>query len=129
MKFYKDMCLRFIKILNIGWATIAYFIIAIITIDVIDKIYGNFDEDKYRKMSTFELNKSTLLYLWVIGVLIYIVRNIFPLIPFPLDGIMGYDHNKVQEVTSANLYAIFIMLFNKRLQGYYSIIKERLFDF
>lgn len=56
MKFYKDMCLRFIKILNIGWATIAYFIIAIITIDVIDKIYGNFDEDKYRKMSTFELN-------------------------------------------------------------------------
>jgi hypothetical protein len=75
------------------------------------------------------LNLSTVLYLWLIGVLIYVVRNLFPLIPFPFDGYIGYDHNKVKEVTNANIYAILIVLFNKRIQGYYSIIKERLFNF
>ncbi len=129
MKIYTDICLRLIKILNIGWATIAYFVMAIGTLYVLQIIYGNFDEDKYKKMSTLDLNISMLLYLWVIGILIYLARNIFPLLPFPLDGYMGYDHNKVHEVTNANLYSIFIVVFNNRLQGYYQLIKDRLFDF
>lgn len=43
MKLLKEITLRSIKILNIGWATVAYFVMAILTIFVLDKIYGKFD--------------------------------------------------------------------------------------
>lgn len=129
MKLFQDISLRSIKILNIGWATVAYFIMAIITIFILEKIYGRYDPKNYEKMSDFNLNVEMLSYVWLIGVLIYLARNLFPLIPFPFDGFFGYDHNKVKEVTGASAFAIFVVLFNERLQGYYSIIKKKLFDF
>jgi hypothetical protein len=129
MKFLEDITLRSIKILNIGWATVAYFAMAIITIFILDKVYGKFDTNRYEKMSLFDLNKSVILYVWLIGVITYFIRNLFPLVPFPFDGFMGYDHNKVKEVTSAATFGVFVVLFNERLQGYYSIIKKRMFNF
>lgn len=49
--------------------------------------------------------------------------------PFPFDGFMGYDHNMVKEVTSAATFGTFVVLFNERLQGYYTVIKQKLFHF
>ena len=129
MLLYKDVCLIGIKVLNIGWATLAYYLMTIASLYLLHLIYGTFDENKYKHVSLFELNASMLLYLWVIGIFIYIARNLFPLFPFPLDGYMGYDHYKVKEVTSASLFSIFIVIFNNRLQGYYTLIKDRIFGF
>lgn len=129
MKLLKEITLRSIKLLNIGWATVAYFAMAILTIFILDKIYGKFDPNKYEKMSILDLNNSVILYVWLIGVITYLARNLFPLLPFPFDGFMGYDHNKVKEVTTASIFGVFVVLFNERLQGYYSIIKKRIFNF
>lgn len=129
MKLLKEITLRSIKILNIGWATVAYFVMAILTIFVLDKIYGKFDLKKYEQISIFDLSKSIVLYVWLIGVITYLARNLFPLMPFPFDGFMGYDHNMVKEVTSAATFGTFVVLFNERLQGYYTVIKQKLFHF
>ena len=83
----------------------------------------------YEKMSNLNFTIDFLSYIWLIGVIIYIARNIFPLIPFPFDGIYGFDHNKVKEVTSASVFSIFIITFNQRMQGYYTIMKKKLFNF
>lgn len=129
MQLFREVLLRSIKIINIGWATVSYFILAVLTIFLLDKIYGKYNPKYYEKLSTFEINKEAIIYLWILGIFVYLVRNIFPLIPFPFDGLYGYDHNKVKEVTTAAIYAAFIVLFNERIQGYYTLIKQRLFNF
>jgi hypothetical protein len=129
MNIYKEFIIRSIKIINIGWATSAYFIMAILTLYILHKIYGDFDTEYYEKMPMLNLSIDFVSFVWVLGVLMYLARNIFPLIPFPFDGFLGYDHNKVKEVTSATAFSIFIVTFNSRLQGYYSIIKKKLFNF
>jgi len=116
----KEIFLRSTKILNIGWATVAYFLITLFTLFVLEKIY--------EKLTTRELVYDLIIYLWIIGVATYIVRNLFVLFPFPLDGIMGYDHTKVKEVTNATVFSIFIISLNPRIQGYYSILRNRLHD-
>ena len=122
----KELFLRSTKILNIGWATVAYFLIALFTLFVLEKMYGKFDEKIYEKLKTSELIYDLIIYLWIIGIATYIVRNLFVLFPFPLDGIMGYDHKKVKEVTNATVFSIFIISLNPRIQGYYSILRNRL---
>ena len=129
MSLYKEVVIRSIKILNIGWSTLAYFIMAVLTLYLLNKIYGEFDIKHYEKMSDFNFAVDFICYIWLIGVLIYVARNLFPLIPFPFDGVFGFDHNKVKEVTNASVFSIFIITFNKRMQGYYSIMKKKLFNF
>lgn len=129
MSLYKEIVVRSIKILNIGWSTLAYFIMAVLTLYILNKVYGEFDVKYYEKMSNLNFTIDFLSYIWLIGVIIYIARNIFPLIPFPFDGIYGFDHNKVKEVTSASVFSIFIITFNQRMQGYYTIMKKKLFNF
>lgn len=126
MNVKKEVFIRSAKIFNIGWATVAYFFIALVVLFILEKIYGRFDEKKYEKMSTQEIVIELIVYLWVIGIATYIVRNLFTLVPFPLDGIMGYDHKRVKEVTNAAVFGIFIVALNPRIQGYYTLLRTRL---
>lgn len=121
----KEFVVRGIKFINMGWATISYFIIAVICLFSLERIYGKFDEKKYEKMSTRELIIEIILYLWVLCIFIYLARNLFPLIPFPFDGYMGYDHMRVKEVVNATVFSIFMFSLNPRIQGYYKILRDR----
>ena len=125
----KEIFIRSTKILNIGWATVAYFLIALFTLFILENIYGKFDVAKYEKIKTSELVADVILYLWIIGVVTYIVRNLFVLVPFPFDGIMGYDHKRVKEVANATVFSIFIVVLNPRIQGYYSLLRQRLSNY
>jgi hypothetical protein len=126
INYKREFIIRSIKIFNIGWAAVAYFVIAIACLFTLEKIYGKFDEKKYEKMTTIELIIEVILYLWLIGILTYIVRNFFVEIPFPFDGFMGYQHNRVKEVVNATVFSIFIVSLNPRIQGYYTLLKNRL---
>lgn len=121
----RETIIRGIKFLNMGWATMCYFIIAVICLLLLERIYGTFDEKNYEKVSTRELIIEIITYLWVLCILIYLARNVFPLIPFPFDGYMGYDHMRVKEVTNATVFSIFIVSLNPRIQGYYKLLRDR----
>jgi hypothetical protein len=46
-----------------------------------------------------------------------VVRNVIPLIPFPLDGIFGFDHMMVKELTNAIAFTITFIYFQKYYQA------------
>ena len=117
----KEIVIRIIKIIDIGYVTLVYFILGLIFAKTGDKIFGKFNEKKENTKPIIKITFEIILYLWVIGVIMYTVRNIVPLVPFPLDGIYGFDHLRVKEVTSG---AVFILAFISYFEYYQKKIKN-----
>ena len=130
-KIKHEFLIRGIKILDIGWTTIAYFLIALAFIQLYNlinaKISGPFNIEKEKKRSTVSLLTDVLFKLWIMAVLSYFVRNIFQLIPFPLENFnnSGYKHLKVKEVMSGATFATYLIMFNYNFQQQVIILKNR----
>lgn len=117
MNYKKELIIRSIKIIDIGYITVIYVMLGIILARLCDKHFGKFDEKKSKKKSIFQHMFELIFILWFIGVIIYIVRNLVPLIPFPLDGYYGFKHLKVKELTSATFFTISFMYFQVYYQN------------
>lgn len=126
MNYKKEFIIRSIKIIDIGFVTAIYFIIGLILAKLCDKKLGKFDKKKADKKSIFQHIFELILYLWFIGVIIYIVRNLVPLIPFPLDGIYGFKHLAVKEVTSATVFSVAFIYFQVYYQNKIKYIFSKL---
>jgi hypothetical protein len=112
----KEIIVRSIKIIDIGYITAIYLILGILLAKICDKYLGKFDVNKEKKKPLYKSILELILYFWFIGIIIYVVRNIVPLIPFPLNGIYGFDHMKVKEVTSTATFIIVFLYFQNHYQ-------------
>jgi len=123
--FVEDMTRRSIKIVDIGWATSVYFMLAFCT------VWFMFGHD-YDPASATEANKPTWLlgmeivgHIWLIGTLSYFARNLFGLVPWPFDGIYGFDHLLVKEVNTSFTYSVLVVMFDTRFQKQVAEFKRR----
>jgi len=110
-KLKKEIIIRSIKIIDIGYIITIYLILGVLAAKICDRYLGVFDEDKEEKRPLYKSIIELILYFWFLGIVIYIVRNVVPLIPFPLDGIYGFDHLKVKEVTSGATFTFAFLYF------------------
>jgi hypothetical protein len=106
-----EIIIRSIKIIDIGYITILYFTLAISISIIIEKILGKFTTTNAKEKTTLRLIAELSLHLWIITVLAYFARNIVELIPFSLDGIYGFDHQRVKELHDAGITFIFVIMF------------------
>lgn len=125
MNFEKEVLIRSIKILDIGYLAVIYFVLGIVLAKLYDAILGEFDANEEKKKSLLRSILEVICYLWFIGVLLYIVRNVVPLIPFPLDGVYGFKHLRLKEVTSDTLFVISFVQFQKYYQDKIKYIISR----
>jgi len=128
MNLKKELIIRSIKIFDIGYITALYFILGIILAKSFDRYFGKFNEEEENKKPIWIVILEVILFAWVIGVVIYIVRNIIPMIPFPLNGIQGYDHLKVKELTSGFTFSITFIYYQdyyqKKIRSLYSRLSK-----
>lgn len=127
MTLQKDILLRSIKIIDIGYITIIYFMLAFYLSIWVDAKLGDFDKEKAASKSTFRLTLESIFHIYLIGVLIYIMRNLVEKIPFPLDGVQGFIHLKVKELTNAAVFTFIFILYQKHLRAKLEYIRERMF--
>ena len=106
-----DILMRSIKIVDIGYITVIYIAFSIILATIIDTYMGSFDPKEEAKKGFWQQTGEIILAMWLYGIIIYIVRNIVELIPFPLDGYQGFDHLRVKELKSAMVFTFTFVLF------------------
>jgi len=122
---------RFIKILDIGYVTLIYFLLAIVIAVFMDKLYGEYNEKDESKKSTLRKTIDLVGMIWLNGVIIYIARNIVPLIPSPFNNINGFKHSRLKELESAYVFD-FVLIYTqknlvKRMEVFYDTVKSYFF--
>jgi hypothetical protein len=115
---------RAVKMGDIAYVTVLYFATGYVVAQVIEGIFkGIYGEYKYNSSSY--LIFQIVLQVAVIGMVSYMFRNIVEHIPYPLDGVEGYNHKKLKELTGPGLLTFFIMLFSYNLQQKIAIVRNR----
>lgn len=104
-KVKKELVIRSIKMLDIGILTIIYFTVGYFSSWLINKIYYPFDPAEPHSKPLLFLEVCAQLF--VIGILVYIIRNLVQLIPWPLEGIFGYEHKRLKEFASGGVALMF----------------------
>jgi len=122
---------RLVKILDIGYVTMIYFFLAIIIAVLLNKLYGDYNEKDESKKTTFRKTLDAIGMIWLNGIIMYIVRNLVPLIPSPFNNIYGFKHSKLKELNTAYVFD-FVLIYTqsnlvKRMEVFYDTVKNYLF--
>jgi hypothetical protein len=124
--FSKEVVVRMIKILDIGYSTAVYFFAAIVIVVLLNKYLPKYDKKKEAKKSTTRLVVDIVVRVWLIGVFSYFVRNVFHAIPWIFEGVHGYKHLNVKEVSNSAMFTAFAITFDPHIQSQIAFLKKRL---
>lgn len=122
-----DVLMRSIKIIDIGYITVIYFLLGFYISVYVDHKLGEFDEQAAKNKSTLRLTVECMVHIYLIGVLVYVMRNVVEKIPFPLDGYKGFVHLKVKEVTNATVFVFIFLIFQYHLRKKLDYLRKRIF--
>jgi len=68
------------------------------------------------KKTTRRLMGECIADIWLSGSIVYLTRNVVERVPFPLDGVAGFVHGKVKELTNAVVFTFVFMYYQKNLR-------------
>jgi hypothetical protein len=117
---------RAIKALDISYLTLIYFVFGVTISMSLDKAFGKFDPVKADKKNVALLMVEIVAQVSLLGVIIYIVRNIVEKIPSPLEGVAGLQHKKLKELGNASVFVFFLMFYQKYLIDKMNYVYKRI---
>jgi len=106
-----NILMRSIKLFDIGYINVLNVFFAITIAQFVDKTMGKYDEENASKIPLWKLMIEFLVLIWIYGIIIYTVRNLIGVMPFPLNGYQGYDHFKVKELNMPIVFSFIFVLF------------------
>jgi hypothetical protein len=120
---------RLVKVLDIGYVATIYVILAVFLSTIIDEFLGVFNKEEAKKEGNLIFTLKTIGLIWLGGTIVYFIRNFVELIPSPFNGLAGFDHLRLKELTNASAFAFVFLLYQKhlraRLDYLYNIIVTR----
>jgi hypothetical protein len=120
-----ELLFRVIKIIDIAYIAILYFIVAYIPGYYLNEFFIYAFGTDFEKKTDIVLMLEVLAQIISIGILTYIGRNIVELIPFPLDGVNGFIHKRVKELGSGAFLTVFLVMFQYSMQDKLVFLKNR----
>lgn len=120
--------LVFIKLLAIFYVSVLYVVFGVYITTLLDE-YGFEDilvNNHDKSDGVFKLVFETAIVVGVIAIFAFMGRNLIQLIPFPLDGVMGFDYSQVKEVAAGNILLVFMFTFSSVLFNKIEILREKL---
>ncbi len=105
-----------VKLLDIGLTTTYFFVIGLAAEKVFDMIYGKFNRDDYKKMNKGLLFLNIVFHMFLVGITAYALRNVIGLIPFPLEGVAGFEHKRLKELSGGTALSLILLFFQDNLR-------------
>jgi len=124
-----ELLFRSVKVLDIGYITILYFLLAFaltLLLKTIPFLGKDYDESKDRDKPLWQLMLESVLLIWIVGILAYFARNVVVAFPSPLNGLGGLDHSRVKELESSFVFVFVILFFNDPLVSKLKILYSRI---
>lgn len=129
--FNSDYVITLIKIVSILYVSVLYAVSGLTLTYFLDK--NIFQSDKILidnasmdKMNLLYVIISTAIIIGFIGVVGYIGRNVIQMIPFPFEGIHGFEYLRVKEVASGGVLLVFLIAFSQTVIKKHRQIKYKL---
>ena len=114
-----------VKLIDIGLVTVYYFVLGVAIAKVFDVVYGKFNMKEYDEKSDIRIFLEIVGHLFILGIVAYVLRNIVDLIPFPLDGAFGFQHNRLKELGGGIVLPIILIMFQDNLINKISYFVKR----
>jgi hypothetical protein len=111
-----------IKLLDVGYIAVIYFTLGLLFAKIMDAFYGKFNFNKERKKSGVKSALETAGMIWLNGIVIYFVRNILSMLPFPLDGFYGVEHSQIKEIINSATFTYTFLSFQNHFKSKMSYI-------
>ena len=121
----KELIIRSIKILDLGYIGAIQFVTGFGLAQLVDKKNGKFDKVAEAKKSTLRVILELLGLLWIDSIIIYIAKNVLELIPFPLDGVGGFNHHLMKELDLVPLLIFAFLYYQTYLEAKCRALYER----
>ncbi len=116
-----------VKIIDIGITTVYFFIIGVLLAKAFDTVFNYWDEEDYKNRPMWSLFLEIVFHLFCLGVVAYALRNFIERIPFPLDGVAGYNHLRLKELGGGQILPLIMIFFQKNIMYKLSYFVNRLF--
>jgi len=104
--------IQLVRLSAVAYVGFMSFVFAFLLSHWLDKITSNLDKTKTKWRTFIEV----ALQFALIGALIYLSRGLIKKIPFPLDGVSGYNHKTLGELKALPLIVFIFMFFQERTQ-------------
>jgi hypothetical protein len=105
----KDINFRLVKIADIGYITILYFLTGFLSALILCFLFNLYVKIVGRSKNITVIMLELVILMWLVGALTYIVKNIVELIPSPFEGMQGLKHKNVKELGSAGVYGVILI--------------------
>jgi hypothetical protein len=119
-----------VKLLAISFVTVLYFSLGFLAAKVLDFFLKDSDnpaDDK--KQPIWQVFLEIIVRLCGLGILIYIARNLVERVPFPLNGVAGFDYLRLKELHSEFIFTIPLFIFHEsfisKLQNMYNRLQNQ----
>lgn len=108
--FLHEVIIRSIKCFDISLIGIYYLILGIVFAMVLNELFKETKKEKEKlKRSLPNLLLKLLVQTSLIMLSVYAMRQIVKRIPFPLDGVCGYEHTRIKEINGAVILAFVVI--------------------
>jgi hypothetical protein len=117
-----------VKLIDIGITYTYFFVIGLIMAKVFDYFYSVVLDESDTDWKTYPIGQFTLnilFHFFLIGVTVYLIRNVVGMIPYPLDGVAGYQHHRLKELGGGAVLTFMVFLFQKNLTDKVKIYAQR----
>lgn len=124
----------FIRILAIVYITTLYVIFGIIITYNLDRYVFRVDKTSFNVETIYKEKLTSLVInlittVCIITVTAYLIKHIVQMIPFPFDGLEGFDYRHVKEVDTGHILLIMLFSFSQSISKEYKEIKIKINDY